>query len=140
MLGRMIATDGIKRRFELLAPALDERTRRLVATAEALAVGWGGGTAVARATGVSRRAIREGIRELSEPRASASRPVRRARAGRNTAVAKDPTLLHDLGYRLQANRKVREGGDHPDRDAQFGRNRDLRGREHPPLVDRHGTP
>lgn len=69
----MIATDVIKRRFELLAPALDERTRRLVAAAEALTVGWGGGTAVARATGVSRRAIREGIRELSEPRASASR-------------------------------------------------------------------
>jgi len=28
-------------------------------------------------------------------------------------------LLHDLGYSLQANRKTREGGDHPDRDAQF---------------------
>ena len=28
-------------------------------------------------------------------------------------------LLHELGYSLQANRKTREGGDHPDRDAQF---------------------
>jgi len=28
-------------------------------------------------------------------------------------------LLHELGYRLQANRKTREGGQHPDRDAQF---------------------
>lgn len=28
-------------------------------------------------------------------------------------------LLHKLGYRLQANRKTREGADHPDRDAQF---------------------
>ena len=28
-------------------------------------------------------------------------------------------LLHDLGYSLQANRKVLEGTDHPDRDAQF---------------------
>src|SRR5437588_13099645 len=28
-------------------------------------------------------------------------------------------LLHDLGYSLQANRKSLEGGDHPDRDAQF---------------------
>jgi hypothetical protein len=27
--------------------------------------------------------------------------------------------LEDLGYRLQANRKTREGGDHPDRAAQF---------------------
>ena len=28
-------------------------------------------------------------------------------------------LLHQLGYRLQANRKTREGTSHPDRDAQF---------------------
>jgi len=28
-------------------------------------------------------------------------------------------LLHDLGYSLQANRKTLEGGDHPERDAQF---------------------
>jgi hypothetical protein len=28
-------------------------------------------------------------------------------------------LLHGLGYSLQANRKTRESGDHPDRDAQF---------------------
>jgi hypothetical protein len=28
-------------------------------------------------------------------------------------------LLHDLGYRLQANRKTLEGRAHPDRDAQF---------------------
>jgi hypothetical protein len=29
-------------------------------------------------------------------------------------------LLHELGYSLQANRKTREGGEHADRDAQFG--------------------
>ena len=28
-------------------------------------------------------------------------------------------LLHELGYRLQSNRKTREGSSHPDRDAQF---------------------
>ena len=28
-------------------------------------------------------------------------------------------MLHQLGYSLQANRKTREGKDHPDRDAQF---------------------
>lgn len=28
-------------------------------------------------------------------------------------------LLHELGYSLQANRKTREGSEHPDRDAQF---------------------
>ncbi len=29
-------------------------------------------------------------------------------------------LLHELGYSLQANSKTTEGGQHPDRDAQFG--------------------
>src|SRR5260370_40477594 len=28
-------------------------------------------------------------------------------------------LLHEMDYSLQANRKVREGASHPDRDAQF---------------------
>jgi hypothetical protein len=28
-------------------------------------------------------------------------------------------LLHDLDYSLQSNRKTEEGGDHPDREAQF---------------------
>jgi hypothetical protein len=28
-------------------------------------------------------------------------------------------LLHQMHYSLQANRKTREGADHPDRDAQF---------------------
>jgi len=28
-------------------------------------------------------------------------------------------LLHQFGYSLQANRKTREGANHPDRDAQF---------------------
>jgi len=28
-------------------------------------------------------------------------------------------ILHDLDYSLQGNRKTEEGGDHPDRDAQF---------------------
>jgi hypothetical protein len=38
------------------------------------------------------------------------------RSGHN-AVA---SLLRELGYSLQSNRKTREGSNHPDRDAQFG--------------------
>src|SRR5215469_3472329 len=92
----MIETDAIKQRFDLLAPLLDERTRRLVAAAEAVSAGWGGGSAVARVTGVSRRAIREGIRELAEPPTSRGWRVRREGAGRKKAATKDPTLLVDL--------------------------------------------
>ncbi|WP_156971104.1 ISAzo13 family transposase [Beijerinckia mobilis] len=36
--------------------------------------------------------------------------------GRRTVVGE---LLHELSYRLQSNRKTREGSSHPDRDAQF---------------------
>ena len=89
----MVESDGIKRRCELLAPVMDERTRRLVAAAEALALGWGGATAVSKATGVSRRAIGEGVKELSQPRQATGRRVRREGGGCKKTVTKDTTLL-----------------------------------------------
>lgn len=92
----MVESDSIKRRFELLAPVVDERTRRLLAAAEALTLGWGGATAVSKATGVSRRAIGEGGRELSRPRQATGRRVRREGGGRKKTITKDPTLLADL--------------------------------------------
>ena len=38
----MINEAAIRRRFETLGPYLDERQRRVYATSEALAAGWGG--------------------------------------------------------------------------------------------------
>lgn len=58
----------------------------------------------------------------------------------HTAVA---ALLHDMGYSLQANRKVREGGDHPDRNAQFekiDRQVDLACFRSPVLLLHHAAP
>ena len=52
---------------------LDERSRRLVAAAESKAIGRGG-VSVARATGMSRQVIRQGMAELSE-RPPSIRPV-----------------------------------------------------------------
>src|SRR3990172_2344303 len=94
----MVDHDAIKRRFELLGPVLDERARRLVAAAEALVLGWGGATAVSRATGVSRQVIREGIKELSQPQrpAGGRGRIRKAGGGRKKTVTKDPALLGDL--------------------------------------------
>ena len=160
---------AIKERYARVAGALDERARRAVAASEALALGWGGISAVARATGLSRDVIRAGIRELRGlvPVAAPGR-IRRPGGGRKKTAERDPTVvadlerlvepatrgdpmsplrwtsksvrklaaalgeaghrvshqwvaeaLRDLGYSLQGNRKVREGGDHPDRDAQF---------------------
>jgi hypothetical protein len=164
----MEASEAIKRRFELLAPGLDERQRRLLAASEAMVLGRGGGVAVSRATGVSRRVIRAGIRELQAPESLSPGRVRRPGGGRKSAVEKDPelpaalerliepttrgdpesplrwtckslrkltdalreqghtvsqrvvaNLLRTLEYSLQGNRKVLEGSQHPDRNAQF---------------------
>jgi transposase len=41
------------------------------------------------------------------------------RPGRSVSRRLVGDLLHEMGYSLQAPRKVREGTDHPDRDAQF---------------------
>jgi len=54
----------IKKRFKKLEPYLDERLRRLVAGAEALAIGRGGISVVSRETGLCRESIRVGCEEL----------------------------------------------------------------------------
>jgi transposase len=90
----------IRRRFHCLSAFLDERMRRLVAAAESEVIGYGGVSAVARATGVSRRAITEGMKELRQkvPRESppAQFRIRRKGAGRKRTVDKDPALREDL--------------------------------------------
>jgi hypothetical protein len=57
---RRVNHEDVRLRFRCLSAFLDERMRRLVAAAESEAMGYGGVSAVARATGVSRRAITEG--------------------------------------------------------------------------------
>src|SRR6266403_716609 len=88
----------IARRFKLIEGHLDERLRRLAAAAEATAVGVGGVSMVARATGGSRRAIRAGMKELTaRPALAGSRPrIRRPGGGRKRTVHTDPTLLKNL--------------------------------------------
>jgi transposase len=86
----------IRARFEKLAPFLDERMRRLVAATESLAIGFGGTSLVARETGVSRRAIIEGIKELDKAPVLRTTRVRRAGGGRKKTVVKDSTLISDL--------------------------------------------
>jgi len=56
--------ERIAARYEQVAGILDERGRRAVAAAEALAWGRGGVSAVARATGLAPQTIRLGIAEL----------------------------------------------------------------------------
>ncbi len=86
-------------RFRLVEPWLDERMRRLWAAAESAAVGRGGTSWVARASGVSRRAIAVGLAELKQKPDKAAPPqvaVRRKGGGRKKTLSKDPALLRDL--------------------------------------------
>ena len=96
----LVSHSDIQRRFRSLAPFLDERMRRLVAASESAAIGYGGVSVVARATGVSRRAITEGMKELKEPGTRKIRleeaRIRRRGAGRKRTVDKDSSLLEDL--------------------------------------------
>jgi Rhodopirellula transposase DDE domain len=165
--------EGIRNKFELLRPLMNERLRRQWAACETLTLPRGGVTVVAQATGLSRTTIWAGRKELRHQAARSPEEVQpeRVRApggGRHLVEDDDPTLLrdlealveattrgdpqsplrwtckstrnlaaelkrlghrvshvtvaallHDLEYSLQANRKTREGQDHPDRDAQF---------------------
>ncbi len=93
----MIDESAIRTRYGALAPALDERARRLILGAEAVAAGRGGQAAVSRATGASAATIRRGMRELGEPPGNLARGrIRRPGGGRKRTVELAPTLRHDL--------------------------------------------
>ena len=162
------STAEIRQRFRELSPALDERSRRLFAAAEARAYGRGGVSAVARATGMARSTIARGVAEIGNRPPAGNERVRLPGGGRKAKRVSDASLfsdlkrlvapatrgdpmrillwtskslrhlsqalrqqghtacphviadcLRELGYSLQANRKIREGGQHMDRNAQF---------------------
>jgi transposase len=164
----VIDESAIRLRFGALDPLLDERGRRRLAAAEAMAAGRGGVSAVSRATGIARSTIGRALVELRAGAILQDNRVRRAGGGRKPLSETDASLLDDLrrlvdpatrgdpespllwtskslrklaeglrggghvighnlvgdllrklGFSLQANRKTREGTNHPDRDAQF---------------------
>jgi hypothetical protein len=126
----MIDPDPIRERFGVLLPHLDERERRLLAAVEARASGYGGIAAVSLATGLAASTIGRGLKEPGE-RGDRMSPLRwtckslRQLATELTArgypISRTVVgeLLKQQKFSLQGNNKTLEGGDHPDRDAQF---------------------
>jgi transposase len=96
----MAEPTSVAEKFKALRPVLNELARRRWAATEALAFGRGGISAVARATGLSHKTIRTGIREMRSAEGAAAAPetprMRRPGAGRRRRAAQDPTLLGDL--------------------------------------------
>jgi transposase len=86
----------IKQRFDRLANELNERTRRLLAASEAMTIGRGGITLVSRATGLSRKAISLGIKQLQEKTSISPGRIRSIGGGRKKTVSKDLSLDEDL--------------------------------------------
>lgn len=160
--------EWIRDKFMGIVGELNERGRRRWAATEAASLGRGGIAAVAEATGISDRTIRNGIWELRTEVPFSSDRQRRPGAGRRAREEEWPELIGTLetlvepvargdpmsplrwtckstrtlaaelkrlgfpvsrtkvaellkrkGYSLQANRKTREGKQHPDRNAQF---------------------
>lgn len=163
----MIGEYDLQAKYAAIFPLLDEQQCRMIAAADALCLGHGGVSRVARASGLSRTTIHRGIAELDESR-EPGRRIRQVGGGRKGVVDRDPTLLqalealvdpltrgdpmsplrwtckstrqlaaalrqqgytishptvasllHELGYSLQANVNTLEGTSHPDRDQQF---------------------
>src|SRR5260370_19551657 len=59
-------------------------------------MGWGGISAVSRATGISRKTISHGINELHERGGASTGRIRRKGGGRKQTVSKDASLREDL--------------------------------------------
>ncbi len=91
----------ISKKFNILKPYLNEKTRRLIAAAEAMAIGHGGITAVSDATGVSRRAITQGCKEITDEVFIRQKSVRKEGGGRKKSIEKQPQLLNELNKLIE---------------------------------------
>ena len=87
----------VRRKFERLSGVLDERGRRVWAAAEAEAIGYGGQSIVAKATGLSRVTLhREETEKAQDPGSSHPDRIRKAGGGRKKLTQQGPGLLSAL--------------------------------------------
>src|SRR5207302_10015084 len=87
----MVRMRDIQKKLRRLWPHLNERSRRMLAAAEAVQIGYGGVSLVSRACGLSRLTITKGVIELAAPPLPEDR-IRRAGGGRWSLEVRDPKL------------------------------------------------
>jgi hypothetical protein len=161
----------LQKKYKLLRSYLNEASMRACVAADAMFLGRGGASLVARASGISRTTVYAGLKEIESQEMAPLKGrerVRRAGGGRKRLIESDPgllqeleklvapatrgdprsplqwtskstpklarelqskgyrvsqrtiwTLLDQLGYSMQSNRKANEGSDNLDRDEQF---------------------
>lgn len=90
-----VSRDGLEGFFATVLPHLNEVQRRVVAGAMATAIGRGGKTAVAEASGMGRNTVAKGVREVGEGTEPSDR-LRARGAGDKPAIDKQPGLLEAL--------------------------------------------
>ena len=84
----------ISKKYNLLKPFLDEKSKRLFAAAEALS--FGNISLVSRAMDISEETIKKGCNELESGETLSDDKIRAPGGGRKKSVEKDPALLSDL--------------------------------------------
>src|SRR5208283_5282689 len=94
--------EWIRGKYVALVGELGERARRRWAATEARSLGRGGIAAVAQATGISDRTIRNGIRELDDPNTVPPDRQHRDGAGRRSQESQQPELVRALENLLDA--------------------------------------
>lgn len=97
---------AVRRKFGRLSWMMNEKLRRRWAACEAMALGRGGVTAVAKATGLSRTTIHRGIAEVKKQlphlmEQTEEGRIRRPGAGRPRRADQDKTLVRDLEKLLE---------------------------------------
>lgn len=88
--------DIILAKYQMLAPALNERTLRIFAAAEALSLGRGGISLVSRSLEITRDRISRGIKDIKSQKKLPPDRVRRKGGGRKKLLASAPTLKADI--------------------------------------------
>ena len=86
--------EAISKKYNLLKPFLNEKSKRLYAAAEAISLG--NISLVSRAMDISEETIQKGCNELESGESLSDDKIRVPGGGRKKVVEKDPTVVSDL--------------------------------------------
>jgi len=104
MQNRSNLLEALKQKWLVMSTLLDERGKRLWTATEAQQIGWGGVSLLSEATGMMRKTISKGIRELSSGVSNDGR-VRNEGGGRKSKKELLPDLVDQLELLVQPHTK-----------------------------------
>ena len=98
----MKAETLIRKKFLFMNPTLNEQSRRRWVATEAKALGRGGVSVVARATGIARNTITKGMKELTDSKSVHKNRLRKKGGGRKQSTVTDENLAKDIELLVEA--------------------------------------